>query len=82
MRAYTAVRAATWPKINYNCDIIIQGRARAKEYNLMHELMFQAGVKGMSERSKLIPCIVYRFYDILPCGCTNYYIYCVHWATN
>ena len=23
----------------------------------MHELMFQAGVKGRSERSKLIPCI-------------------------
>ena len=23
----------------------------------MHELMFQAGVKGMSERSELIPCI-------------------------
>ena len=22
----------------------------------MHELMFQAGVKGMSERSELIPC--------------------------
>ena len=25
----------------------------------MNELMFQAGVKGMSERSELIPCIVY-----------------------
>ena len=24
----------------------------------MHELMFQAGVKGMSERSELIPCTV------------------------
>ena len=24
----------------------------------MHELMFQAGVKGMSERSELIPCII------------------------
>ena len=23
----------------------------------MHELMFQAGVKGMSERSELIPCM-------------------------
>ena len=23
----------------------------------MHDLMFQAGVKGMSERSELIPCI-------------------------
>ena len=23
----------------------------------MHELMFQAGVKGMSKRSELIPCI-------------------------
>ena len=23
----------------------------------MNELMFQAGVKGMSERSELIPCI-------------------------
>ena len=27
----------------------------------MHELMFQAGVKGMSERSELIPCIIYRY---------------------
>ena len=26
------------------------------ELQLMHELMFQAGVKGMSERSELIPC--------------------------
>ena len=26
----------------------------------MHELMFQAGVKGMSERSELIPCIYYN----------------------
>ena len=25
----------------------------------MHELMFQAGVKGMSERSELIPCNLY-----------------------
>ena len=25
----------------------------------MHELMFQAGVKGMSERSELIPCKLY-----------------------
>ena len=24
----------------------------------MHELMFQAGVKGMSERSELIPCSI------------------------
>ena len=30
---------------------------RSEEYNCqMHELMFQAGVRGMSERSKLIPC--------------------------
>ena len=27
----------------------------------MHELMFQAGVKGMSERSELIPCISYNY---------------------
>ena len=26
----------------------------------MHELMLQAGVKGMSERSELIPCIIYH----------------------
>ena len=26
----------------------------------MHELMFQAGVKGMSERSELIPCNYYH----------------------
>ena len=25
----------------------------------MHELMFQAGVKGMSERSELIPCTIH-----------------------
>ena len=28
----------------------------------MHELMFQAGVKGMSERSELIPCNIYIYY--------------------
>ena len=27
----------------------------------MHELMFQAGVKGMSERSELIPCSTYIY---------------------
>ena len=27
----------------------------------MHELMFQAGVKGMSERSELIPSCIYIF---------------------
>ena len=26
----------------------------------MHELMFQAGVKGMSERSELIPCNIIK----------------------
>ena len=26
----------------------------------MNELMFQAGVKGMSERSELIPCSIYN----------------------
>ena len=26
----------------------------------MHELMFQAGVKGMSEQSELISCIYYK----------------------
>ena len=25
----------------------------------MHELMFQAGVKGISKQSELIPCIIY-----------------------
>ena len=31
---------------------------RSEQYNCqMNELMFQAGVKGMSERSELIPCI-------------------------
>ena len=30
---------------------------RSEQYNCqMNELMFQAGVKGMSERSELIPC--------------------------
>ena len=29
----------------------------------MHELMFQAGVKGMSERSELIPCIYIGYYN-------------------
>ena len=28
----------------------------------MHDLMFQAGVKGMSERSELIPCIYIYIY--------------------
>ena len=32
---------------------------RSEQYNCqMNELMFQAGVKGMSERSELIPCIL------------------------
>ena len=30
----------------------------------MHELMFQAGVKGKSERSELIPCTYYNATDI------------------
>ena len=31
---------------------------RSEQYNCqMNKLMFQAGVKGMSERSELIPCI-------------------------
>ena len=33
----------------------------------MHELMFQAGVKGMSERSELIPCIVHMYIDYVRC---------------
>ena len=35
---------------------------RSEGYNncQMHELMFQAGVKGMRERSELIPCIHYN----------------------
>ena len=34
---------------------------RSEQYNCqMNELMFQAGIKGMSERSKLIPCIIYN----------------------
>ena len=33
---------------------------RSEEYNYqMNELMFQAGVEGMSERSELIPCTNY-----------------------
>ena len=37
---------------------------RSEQYNCqMNELMFQAGVKGMNERSELIPCIIY--YNIL-----------------
>ena len=41
----------------------------------MHELMFQAGVKGMSERSELIPCIYIYMYDRLlpPYMCTSQY---------
>ena len=31
----------------------------------MHELMFQAGVKGMSERSELIPCTSITIYKNL-----------------
>ena len=37
---------------------------RSEQYNCqMNELMFQAGVKGMSERSELIPCNNY-YYNI------------------
>ena len=47
---------------------------RSEQYNCqMNELMFQAGVKGMSERSELIPCIViasYFLYDINIANCT------------
>ena len=36
-----------------------QGMYRSEQNNCqMNELMFQAGVKGMSERSELIPCII------------------------
>ena len=40
---------------------------RSEQYNCqMNELIFQAGVKGMSERSELIPCnyylYTYKFY--------------------
>ena len=38
----------------------------------MHELMFQAGVKGMSERSELIPCKYYVLIIALD------YLYCMH----
>ena len=35
---------------------------RSEKYNCqMNELMFQASVKGMSERSELIPCILYKY---------------------
>ena len=40
----------------------------------MHELMFQTGVKGTSERSELIPCINYKVfthtlvYHTFPCN--------------
>ena len=33
----------------------------------MHELMFQAGLKGMSERSELIPCTRLQDSCIAPC---------------
>ena len=38
---------------------------RSEQYNCqMNELMFQAGVKGMSERSELIPCnLITRVYQ-------------------
>ena len=38
----------------------------------MHELMFQAGVKGRSERSKLIPCIDNRDDNIIGSGSILY----------
>ena len=35
---------------------------RSEQYNCqMNELMFQAGVKGTSERSELIPCLLYYY---------------------
>ena len=64
-------RAATWPIVNFNFRQYKVSRGindhtmryepkvyRSEQYNCqMNELMFQAGVKGMSERSELIPCI-------------------------
>ena len=38
----------------------------------MHELMFQAGVKGMSERSELIPCN-----SIITLNCVELYTNCI-----
>ena len=39
----------------------------------MHELMFQAGVKGMIERRELIPCIklILHFIGTLSCKCRS-----------
>ena len=46
----------------------------------MHDLMFQAGVKGMSERSKLIPCIEYNVccteVGTMSMHTYNMYVYC------
>ena len=36
----------------------------------LHELMFQAGVKGMSERSELIPCIYIHMQEIMSYACS------------
>ena len=68
-----AALCSTWPIVNFstvgelnhhnnNIIIIIQlwTQDLKSSYNncRMHELMFQAGVKGMSKRSELIPCIL------------------------
>ena len=46
--------------INDHTTIIYEPKVYRSEQNncQMNELMFQAGVKGMSERSELIPCII------------------------
>ena len=47
--------------INDHTTIIYEPKVlyRSEQNNCqMNELMFQAGVKGMSERSELIPCII------------------------
>ena len=50
-------RAATWPIVNF-FEYISHGINDHTTMNprYIDELMFQAGVKGMSERSELIPC--------------------------
>ena len=38
-------------------------QGRSEEYKCqIHELMFQADVKGMSERSELIPCNIKHYF--------------------
>ena len=45
---------------------------RSEQYNCqMNVLIYQAGVKGMSERSELIPCHIYKITNVCLSVCLS-----------